>query len=317
MFTYSLRYRLGLLALPVLAFTSASAVGATLYQSSFTGANGTPLGSTPDWINTWDQSDANNTLAMQIQNNQGYLTKTTTASGSTGTYKGVQAEISGAPAKFDPAQDLRFQLDVNQMLDTRSRTADNIYFVQYLSDASLTSQPYNATAERFLLFAAYNKGTSPSASTLALYFNQAEGASSGNGVNLWTVTLPANGLELPDSSQGTKMTVQLSMELRNNAAGDARAGYQIAYNGVGQGWNYSNWFNVESGSQPFTSNWASNWAGNTQWYMEIGGGAGTGGPSQTWVDNAIVTGTPVPEPASLGLLAAAGLLAMRRRRTGV
>jgi MYXO-CTERM domain-containing protein len=300
-----------LAAVSCTTWMTAPSHAAVLFSSDFSGTDNDPLNNSPDWVDTWDQSDGTNTLGMKTLNNEGYLTKT---GDSIGTYKGVKAEIGGSPAKFDPAQDLRFQLDVKQMLDTRSRTTDNIYFVQYLSNADLTSQPFGATPERLLFFTVYTKNSSPSTSTFDMYFQQAKGTGSNNGVNLWSLSISANGLELDDSSSSVKMDIQLAMELRNDSSGDARAGYQVLLDGVPQGWNYSNWFNVEGSGQPFDSSWATNWAGNTQWYLEIGGGADSGGPSVTRIDNALVTGTPVPEPAALSLLGLGALALWPRRR---
>lgn len=295
-----------LAAVSYTAWIAAPSHAAVLFSSDFSGADNDPLDNSPDWVNTWDTSS---NINMQTLNNQGYLTF---ADAVTGNYQGVKAEISGAPATFDPADNLRFQLDVNRMTDPRSRTTDNIYFVQYLSPANLTSQPYGATPERLLLFMVYAKGSSPANSTLALYFQQAKGAGSGNGVALWSVTgLSANGLEFDDATSPFNLDIQTAIELRNDGSGDTRAGYQLVSDGVGQGWVYSNWFNVEGSSQPFDANWAANWAGNTQWYVEIGGGGGTGSPSQTWIDNAVVTG--VPEPTALSLLGLSAL-ALRRRK---
>lgn len=298
-----------LAAVSCAAWTTAPSQAAILFSSNFSGTDNDPLNNSPDWVDTWDQSNGTNTLGMQTVNNQGYLTK----SGSdTGSYKAVKAEISGSPATFDPADQLRFQLDVNRMFDPRSRQGDNIYFIQYLSPANLTAQPYGATAERLLLFTVYEKGSSPSTSNVDLYFQQAKGTGSGNGVNLWTVSnLSANGLEVDDATSPFNMNLQTAIELRNDGSGDARAGYQVVYDGVGYGWNYSNWFNVEGSSQPFDSNWATNWADNTQWYMEIGGGYGTDGASQTWLDNAEVTG--IPEPTALSLLGLSALTLRRRK----
>ncbi|MCC6423849.1 MAG: PEP-CTERM sorting domain-containing protein [Phycisphaerales bacterium] len=284
------------------AWMAAPSHAATLFSSDFSGVDNAQLSDSPDWADWTDDSPSYPILTTTTLDNQGYLTK---SSAVTGAYKSVRAEISGSPAKFDPAQDLRYQIDLNRMYDTRSRTSENIYFIQYL-----TPDPTLA-GEYVSMFVNYNKSSSPSASTINLYLQQ---RSAGGASTLWQPNLSGNGIELDDASPNTKMDLQMAIELRDDTGSNIRAGYQIVYNGVGQGWVYSNWFDATTGSDPFSDGWTTSWAGNTQLLLYTGGGYGTNGLAQTWIDNAIVTGTPVPEPTSLGLLTTAGLLALRRRR---
>lgn len=283
---------------------------AVLYSSSFTGTDGQTLDSTSDWMDTWNTDSAN--ISLTISGNEGLLSFD---SAVTGNYAGVKAEIGGNGATFDPSTSnpVRFQIDLTRALDTRSRTTDNIYFVQYLTPTNMTSQPYNVTPERILLFGVYTKG-SVTNSSITLYLQQAKGTGSGNGVQLWTTTIPVNGTIETAENDPAHTAIQLAVEMRNDAAGDVRAGYQTVVGGSPQGWNYSSWYNVEGSSQPFDSSWATNWANATQWYLEIGGGGASGsGVATAYFDNAIVTGTPVPEPTAAGLILLGSAALLRRK----
>ena len=267
-------------------FLVSNVAAETVFQSTFTAADGTSVVSLPEWS---DVASAGSTKT--VDNNQAKFA----ISGTGWIYSSVRAN-----ATFDfvdvPGV-LRFEYTITKMTDTTRSTTDNATSRLWLTNSSgWNDSGWNMLGEKMCWDMTWHRNaSSPTADFKFSIVNRyATDPSPDTGVAVFSTT--TIGMAMDGGCQ-----VKLALEIRNDVnRNDVRVGYQIYNSGSWGAWGYSGWFDPTdangslglnanpSNLSAFSSTWKSNWRKSTYFYTEQYRPSNRN--STVWIDDVSVTG---------------------------